>query len=148
MFNRILVPLDGSPLREAAISLAIGMAKTHDAEILLLRVAEGEASPLETLVGYEWIGADKRVAEEEAESAAYLQHVVDTHSDAGVPLNMIIGRGKIERAIPKIAKEENADLIVMGTRGRAGLENIVMGSVAEAVIAHAHCPVMLVRAKM
>jgi universal stress protein A len=56
-----------------------------------------------------------------------------------------VRHGKASVQIIKMAREMKADLIVMGSHGRTGLSHVIIGSVAEAVIRHAHCPVLVVR---
>jgi nucleotide-binding universal stress UspA family protein len=66
--------------------------------------------------------------------------------DPAVPVEYRLCRGDAATEIVALAKELKADLIVMGTHGRTGLRRLALGSVAEAVLRRAHCPVLTVRA--
>ena len=72
-----------------------------------------------------------------------LEAVVPT--DKNVPYEHHLLLGTAAEDIVRVATEEKADLIVIGTHGRTGLKRVLMGSVAEAVMRHAHCPVLTLK---
>jgi nucleotide-binding universal stress UspA family protein len=71
---------------------------------------------------------------------------VKKQADAeGVKAETFVGESESFEAITKLAKEQKADMIVIGSHGRTGLRRLLMGSVAEKVIGHAPCPVLVVK---
>ena len=64
---------------------------------------------------------------------------------AGVKAETFVGEAEAYEAITKLAKEQKADMIVLGSHGRTGLRRLLMGSVAEKVIGYAPCPVLVVK---
>ncbi len=147
MFNKILVALDGSELAERALPIAAELAQFHGAELMLLRVAEGEPTLTEKAVGYTWIGAPERMEKDSAESLAYLQQLATAMPQEDVRIEFKVETGAAEAEIVRYAELEDVDLIVMSTHGRTGLPNLILGSVAKGVVAYAPCPVMLIRPK-
>ena len=144
MFKRILVPVDGSATSLKAIGNAIALAKAFDGVVTAIYVidpypfsgvgsdfAHGQAQYLSAVTA-EAEGA-VQVAREKFESAGVLveTRVVEARSPS--------------RGIMEAAAATAADLIVMGSHGRRGLEKLVLGSVAQSVLQHAHLPVLVVR---
>jgi nucleotide-binding universal stress UspA family protein len=68
-------------------------------------------------------------------------------ADAGVPISSRLVEGYPDEGVLREAKEWQADLIVIGSHGRRGLSHVLLGSVAEKVIRHASCPVLVVHPK-
>jgi nucleotide-binding universal stress UspA family protein len=141
MLMRILVPLDGSHLAEAAIPIADRLAEARNAEITLLHVIEkgapsrihGEphlANPTEALA---YLG---RLAQQLASGG----RIVDYHVHE-VPV------GDVARSIAGHADEQNSDLVVMSTHGAGDLRRGLWGSIAQRVLQICHRPVLLVRTK-
>jgi nucleotide-binding universal stress UspA family protein len=141
MFERILVPLDGSLFAEAALEPAFAVAEQFGAEVVLLR-----AVPLEELeysVGlYALSGSLER--QERQAALAYLHHVRATRKGCGLVIRLAVALGPAPSAIIAAAKRRAVSLIVMSTHGRSGLRRLFYGSVAEAVLRVAEMPVMVV----
>jgi len=72
-----------------------------------------------------------------------LEAVVPTDKNVSYEHHLLLGTAAED--IVRVATEEKADLIVIGTHGRTGLKRVLMGSVAEAVMRHAHCPVLTLK---
>jgi nucleotide-binding universal stress UspA family protein len=146
MFEKILVPLDGSELAEQALLPAIRLAEKFDGEVLLLRVAVPEEIlvSLPTLAPryHELHSAELRRDEDEAE--AYLYGIKMQYAREGVPLRTQVIAGTPPEMIVAVASAESVDLIVMSTHGRTGFNRLIYGSVAEAVLRGAHVPLLLV----
>jgi nucleotide-binding universal stress UspA family protein len=143
MYNRILVPLDGSELAEQVLPRVIELAYHTGAQIILLRVPDLPADEL--LVQAPWLGAAAR-ERAKAEAIEYLDRISSNLS--ALELDVCIARcdeGIVYETILSKAKELEADLIAMSTHGRSGLARLVMGSVADDVVRHAQLPVLLVR---
>ena len=134
--NRVLVPLDGSPLAEAALTWAVSLTR-KGGTVVLLRAAEAptrNADPIETQL--EAI----RTAE------AYLAGVAAHVKELGVSnVDTSVWYGPAVESIVDAARYRNAELIVMSTHGRSGLGRLVMGSVAESVLRSTTTPILLVR---
>lgn len=141
MYKKILVPLDGSPLAEAALPHAKTIAKTGDAEIILLRVP---MMPATEFFAREPMIAVKIREEEQAEAIQYINAKVDELKKEHLKATAVTQDGPVPDTILSIAEDTQADIIVMSTHGRTGLQRWLMGSVADRVVHHAHIPVMLI----
>lgn len=142
---KILHPTDFSECAEQARTQAIRLARALSAEVVLLHVsvetplyAEGMMAAGTVQRIYE---AQRKWAEEALEARA-----AETRT-AGVPARWKLTAGVPFDAIVRAAEEEGADMIVMGTHGRRGLEGLLLGSVANKVVRLAGCPVLTVREK-
>jgi nucleotide-binding universal stress UspA family protein len=135
MFDRILVPLDGSPFAEAAFPPAIAVAERFGGEIRLLRVRPR-------------LWADEAVELERAldqEAWAYLADATTRlRAMTSVPVSSDSRRGSVAEEIVAEA-ETSHDLIVMTSHGRGGLSRIWLGSVTDACLRTTECPVLVVR---
>ncbi len=139
-FKRILVPTDFSPSAADAIELAIEMATRFDSELTLLHVWELPVYPYMELV---MNPAELTASIEKAAAdclASKLKEVQARLPRARSKLMMGIPWRQIVEAI----NELKADLLVMGTHGRRGLEHAVMGSVAEKLVRLSPVPVLTV----
>jgi nucleotide-binding universal stress UspA family protein len=132
MFQKILVPLDGSSRGEAALHPLRWLA--HDgAELLLLR-----ACPLRPTVAFE---AAPWVAENRAEAKAYLERVAASLRKRGLRARPLLHDGPAAESILDAAAEEDVDAVALATHGRTGLARFVFGSVTEKVLRAATTPV-------
>lgn len=135
--DRILVPLDGSGLAEAAIPAAVAAA-SGSATLMLVRAAEARTLP----------GTDPIDAQIEAvqEAEAYLGPVKATLEKQGVgKIEANVWYGPPAVAIIEAAQLYKPDLIVMSTHGRSGLGRLIFGSVAESVLRGTTVPILLIR---
>jgi nucleotide-binding universal stress UspA family protein len=138
---RLMVPLDGSPLAEAALGPAGEVADALSAELVLLRVvepADGFAA-LETT----YLPAQSQGVLDEAQ--AYVDGISTSPSMAGLKTTRRIAAGDPAAKIAAVARDEDVDLIVMATHGSGGLTRLTMGSVATSVLHRATMPLLLVR---
>jgi nucleotide-binding universal stress UspA family protein len=138
---RLLVPLDGSPLAEAALGPAGEVADALGAALVLLRVvepADGFAA-LETT----YLPAQSQGVLDEAQE--YLDGIPTSLSMAGRATTRLIAAGDPAAKIAAVARDENVDLIVMSTHGAGGLARLTMGSVAASVLHRAATPMLLLR---
>lgn len=138
---RLLVPLDGSPLAEAALGPAGEVADALGAELVLLRVvepADGFAA-LETA----YLPAQSQGVLDEAQG--YLDGISTSPSMAGRTTTRLVAAGDPAAKITAVARDENVDLIVMSMHGSGGLARLMMGSVATSVLQRAATPLLLVR---
>ncbi len=137
--NRILVPLDGSPLAESALHRAAELS-AEGATLILLRAAEAHSLP-----GVDSCEAQVHVVREAEE---YLAEVNERLARKGVKsVETSVWYGPAASAIVEAARLRKADLIVMSTHGRSGLGRLIMGSVAQSVLRGTTTPILLLRAE-
>lgn len=149
MLSTVLVPLDGSPLGEAALPWATLVARNLELTPVLIRVVQ---VPIYAMTGgmngylspevYQQILADEQQTAER-----YLEQVRGRLASEGVQAETRVVEGRPGDALLDLADELGAFAIVMATHGRGGLGRLVLGSVAEQVVQHATVPVLLVRAR-
>ena len=141
MYKRILLPLDGSALAEQALPHAIAQAERFQAELVLLRVLE--PLPRDHGVSPEAI----RRAEELTTTLAgeYLEGIAARVQEHSISAQVVTIEGRPHVGILQFAETNQADLIVICTRGRSGFSRWLMGSVADRVVRGASVPVLLVR---
>jgi nucleotide-binding universal stress UspA family protein len=151
MFERVLVPLDGSKVGEAALpvieqlieKLPAGMQVevTLLGVITLLRhwVVVGEASAPVSYTEDELRLIRQRVTD-------YLTRTGESLKKRGVVIKTMVSNGNAADEILKAADEVNADLIAMSTHGRSGWRRLAFGSITDKVLHGSHIPVLMVRA--
>jgi nucleotide-binding universal stress UspA family protein len=89
------------------------------------------------------VAIDERLREDANTNATRIQTLL-SHTDVEAAVDVRIGQPGME--IIAAAKQHGADLIVMGSHGKSGIERLLVGSVSERVIGHSHCPVLVVKA--
>ncbi len=130
--NRILVPLDGSDLAEAAVPQALKIAEVFDADVLLFQGIS------HTPIGHPQL--DTAVALEVENAKEYLETVKARFPEARISTSARVGGptlGIVEEA-------EKCDLVVMSSHGRSGVRRWLLGSIAENVLQSVHKPLMIV----
>jgi nucleotide-binding universal stress UspA family protein len=144
MYQRILVPLDGSTLSEAVLPHAEKLARALDVEIVLLHV---DASPAPTFDPHESLLAPQpeEVKIMRADEKHYLKVMCSKLEGKGLRVTYLLRDGMVAETILEAAEIEQADLIAMSTHGRTGMLRLLLGSVAEQVVQHSKIPVMLIR---
>ena len=144
MFEHILVPLDGSSTSEAAVTKAIALAKAFGSHLTLLSVVDIYAFAglgMEVASGQtDYLGAATAEARLAVQSALQLCEAAGITATSSV----IEGQG-VYKSILSAAESSGANLIVMGSHGRKGLEKLMLGSVASQVLSNTHLPVMIIR---
>ncbi|GGN90504.1 MULTISPECIES: universal stress protein [Haloarcula] len=138
MYDRILVPTDGSEGMSRVVDHAVELARFHDAEVHGLYVVDTGSYatlPVETT----WDGVTEMLREEGELALESLETMtgdleVVTATEEGAPSKQIV----------EYARENGCDTIVMGTHGRGGLDRILLGSVAERVVRSSPVPVVTV----
>lgn len=146
MYQRLLVPVDGSPASTRGLDEAIGLARNQGAQILLIHVVEewkiatGDVAGANLPAGSQRLAQAGRELLEEAE-ARVTKASVPVHSVLIEEIGVPVGACVVQRA-----RQWPADLIVCGTHGRRGLARLLMGSDAEYILRHTPVPVLMVRA--
>jgi nucleotide-binding universal stress UspA family protein len=137
-FRRILVATDLSPASEAAVEQAVQIAEDSGANLDVLYVREANTAMT-------YAAAPESVYWAYVEDARRrLQRCVPGADERKV--RFLVREGPADETILDTARNESADLIVMGTHGRRGVGRLLLGSVAARVVAQAVCPVLTVRA--
>lgn len=144
MFNHILVALDGSDCSHKALDMAVRLAKEQSARCTVCTVVDviRAAASMTFATGdivTEWIATlneDARRIESDA---------ISKYADSGITIETKVLEGYPSTALLEVAKNEKADLIVMGSHGRTGLKRLWLGSIAESVVQEATIPVLIVR---
>jgi nucleotide-binding universal stress UspA family protein len=148
MFHKILVPLDGSPLAEEALTTAMAVAKANQAEVLLLRSIQPVYTMMPVVAGeYEWIWPEYAREDSRREIRDYLNGVKARFECVECPFQIIALEGDPASDIVDTAEEEQVDLIVMSTHGQTGVRRAVFGSVTERVLHSVACPVLVTRSE-
>ncbi len=144
MFKHILLPVDGSSTSLMAVEKVRGLAQAFSSTVTAIYVIDPYA--------FSGVGADFAYGQAQYLSAATaeaneaLKSATEMLASAGITVQAsIIESHAIYRGILETASSVGADLIVMGSHGRRGLEKLVLGSVAAQVLAHAHLPILVVR---
>ena len=143
MYNRILVPLDGSSLAENALAQAKNVC-AQTSKIVLLQVIHLPVPIMTPDLNMSLPAIDSE--ELRAEALSYLQSVADRLTAEGLQVSIdVVEEDNVADAIIDYAKEHSIDLIVQSTHGRGGFSRLVFGSVSEDVLRKTPCPVMFVR---
>ncbi|MFW5895880.1 MAG: universal stress protein [archaeon] len=140
LYDRILVPTDGSDATARAVEEAVDLAAAHDATIhalYVLNTASFASIPTESSVE----GVSDML---EREGTAALDEVEAVARERGVPVERVQLDGSPAREIIRYAEGGDCDLIVMGTHGRGGIDRLLLGSVAERVVRSSKVPVLTV----
>ena len=144
MFEHILVPVDGSSASGAAVAKAIALAKAFNSRVTLLSIVD--------IYAFAGLGIDVCPIQTDyldaatEESRLAVQSALQWCVAAGVAATPSVVKGQgVCKSILDAAEASDADLIVMGSHGRRGLEKLVLGSVAAQVLANTHLPVMIIR---
>ena len=143
MFDRILIPLDGSPRAELILGQVARILRRKDSQILLLRVLDlREAGRFESMrtTAYEQARGRERIQAHE-----YIHGLAGRLADQGIRVRGLLAEGPAAPTILEQAEREGATLIAMTTHGRTGLPRWFVGSVAEKVVRTSPIPVLLVR---
>lgn len=166
MFEKILVPCDGSDLaRDAVFPQVEDLAKSMDAEVIILRVVPAPAgrsgtafragapempvslpvTPEDAHVARHPIYRDQEIASAEAEARSSVAQAETMLRERGIAVRSVVLLGQPAEEIIDFARDENVDLIVMCSHGTSGLGRWVFGSVTEKVLRGAETPVLVIR---
>jgi nucleotide-binding universal stress UspA family protein len=143
MFNRLLVPLDGSQLAQSALPYALALAGASDAAITLLTVVQ----PMQLISEYSVRYDASLEAEQIASAFVALDTTAGVLRRAGARVTTAVTVGSAADQILRYVEENDADCIVMATYGRGGAFHWAFGSVARKVLTAASVPTLVVRAK-
>lgn len=146
MFKHILVATDGSQASEHATALAVTLARSHGAKLTAVYVVDpypylgiGESNPY----GFDsYMATARQVASETHIRVAALC----ASEKPEVPMQASLVEGTtVTAGILQSAKDHQADLIVVGSHGRTGIRRLMLGSIANKIVAESHIPVLITR---
>lgn len=139
--KKILCTTDFSDASKNALRYANEFALSMGATVIILHVVEPRPIATDMSVAYIPIEADLEKAAEED-----LAQLVIDEKYKGITATRLVLVGSPAEMILQQAKSQDVDLIILGSHGRSGLTRLLMGSVAEAVLRKAPCPVLIVKA--
>ncbi|SEL87988.1 Nucleotide-binding universal stress protein, UspA family [Roseateles sp. YR242] len=144
MFQRILIPTDGSDITSKAVDTAVQLAKHHGAKLFAISVKEpfpySAVSEMQPTPPQEFFDAQERIAQER------LSHVLTAAKLAGVEAQAhSVEALHAWEAIIEHARQVNADLLVMASHGRKGFQALLLGSETQKVLSHCEFPLLVVR---
>jgi nucleotide-binding universal stress UspA family protein len=144
MFKHILVPVDGSGTSLAAIDKAVGLAKSYGSTVTAIYVID--PYPF-TGVGADFAyGQDQYLSAARSEASTAIDAVAARLTQAGIAVDTrVVEAHTVWRGILEAAEAVGADLLVMGSHGRRGLEKLVLGSVTQSVLSHTKLTTLVVR---
>ncbi|MFB6251129.1 MAG: universal stress protein [Halobellus sp.] len=141
MYERILVPTDGSDCADNAVDHAIDIAAQYDAELCVLSVVDTrDMSHSAPAISPQQV---EQTLRERAESV--VEAVAERATDAGLEAVTAVEPGVPDDVVVEYAIDHDCDLVVMGTHGRTGLERYLLGSVTERTVRRSSVPVLTVR---
>jgi nucleotide-binding universal stress UspA family protein len=146
MYNKILVPLDGSKRAETILPHAEEMANRYGAEIIFLRVEElhvmlGWDEVVDLAKCHEKFDTRKKVSE------SYLDQLKAEFRDKGIKTNTHVVYGPVVKSILTAAEEMEVDIIVMASHGLSGLPRTFYGSVTAGVLQKIDRPLLIIRTR-
>ncbi|OOG23541.1 hypothetical protein B1C78_11030 [Thioalkalivibrio denitrificans] len=148
MIKRILLATDGSDTSRHAADFCLDLKRQLvDAQVGVLAVEptiEGSHGLSPSTLSIP--DPERYQAELKAMTEQWQQDIMDMFRDAGFSVDAETGQGDAAEEIARVAREQNYDLIIMGSHGRSGFRALFVGSVATKVLQTAHCPVTVVKA--
>ncbi|RBI58284.1 universal stress protein [halophilic archaeon] len=147
MYERVLVPTDGSETAERAVDEALAVAERFDAEVHALYVVDTDA--VDVSLGTEQVdrihaGRFGEMDELEDRAKGATGYVVDRGRERGIAVEERFRGGRPHRVIADFAEDHDVDLIVVGSHGRSGIRRMLLGSVTERVLRSTHRSVLVV----
>ncbi|NEU58896.1 universal stress protein [Halorussus sp. MSC15.2] len=147
MYERILIPTDGSETAELAVEEALDIAEKFDAEVYTLYVVDTDAAELS--LGTEQVerirsGRFGEMDELEARAREATEHVAARGRERGIDVAEHFRAGRPHDVIADFAEDHDVDLVVMGSHGRSGVRRMLLGSVTERVLRSTHRSVLVV----
>ena len=149
MYKKILIPTDGSSLSTAAAHAGVALARHHRAEVVGIFVALEYHYPLYTdMVPPIYLDSEEQKAAVKKAGEMYLKEIEKTAIEAGLKFSSVIAiSNAVAQQIVATAEEQHCDLIFMGSHGRSGWSQLLLGSVTSKVLALCQIPVLVYRSK-
>ncbi|MEI6574636.1 MAG: universal stress protein [Bacteroidota bacterium] len=149
--KKVLIALDYDPTAQKVAETGFAVAKSMGAQVILLHVisepvyySSTEYSPIMGFGGYFISGASELSSEETLKESS-LDFLAKTRSHLGdESIQTLVKEGEFAETILKTAKQNQADMIIMGSHSRKWLDNIIMGSVTGKVLNHSDIPLLII----
>ena len=142
MFDRILIPTDGSDPAKFAVKMALGLAETHGATLPVLFIVDQPTSI--SGMGKGFSGLDDLLDALEEKGHQTTETIVEQARERDIETTAAVRRGNPHDDVLTYANDHDIDVIVMGTHGRTGVKRALLGSVTEDVVRHSEIPVLTV----
>ncbi|HUY15269.1 MAG TPA: universal stress protein [Terriglobia bacterium] len=142
--ERIVCPVDFSEYAARAYEYAYSLARHYEAKLYLEHVIPVLAATY-PYYNFPEVAAASLYMDLSQSAQQRLREMTGRYAGRGVQTETVVHKGFVPDSILAFARENHADLIVMGTHGRRGLDRLVMGSVTESVLRRSPCPVLAVR---
>jgi nucleotide-binding universal stress UspA family protein len=136
-WNTIMLATDGSKYSAAATDRAIAFAQSYGGKLKVISIVDVPAEF--------YAEAPQAVEDLVRKAKNFVSDVKKLADSAGVATETYVGEAEAYQAINNLAREQKADIIILGSHGRTGLRRLLMGSVTEKVIGYAPCPVLVVK---
>lgn len=145
MMKKVMIATDGSDMSKRAALVGIDIAKRAGGSIIALYVVD--VSRISHLPGYAMIPGikEKIIALMKEEGKQATDFAEDRAGEMDVPCQKIISQGNPIEELLRLSRDLEADLLVLGSRGRTGVEKYILGSVAEKVVIQSSIPVLLIK---
>jgi nucleotide-binding universal stress UspA family protein len=137
-WQRALLATDGSRYSNTATEKAINFTKSYGGELNIISIVDVPAEL--------YAESPKTVEDLINKAKVYVEDAKKQSEISGIKTETFVREGEAYRIITDFARQQNINIIVMGSHGRTGLKRLLMGSVTERVIGHASCPVLVVKA--
>lgn len=141
--DRILVPIDFSEHSELALAHALELARTYDAQLVLVHVVEDPSFPSFYGVGAVTLYGKTPDLEQRAHNA--LKAMATDLAEEDVSVETHVRKGRAASSILTVVDEHDIDMVVIASRGLSGVERVLLGSVAAKVTRRSPCPVLVVK---
>ena len=145
MFSKILVPIDGSEPSNAAVGLALQLARANEAEVIFVHAVE--LSKIAALVSPSSVDPSYAIDAACKSGQAFLDEAKARAQKAGIKAICELPEDGCVASVLTLARQRRADLIVVGSHGRSGIPRAVLGSVAEGIIRRSQIPVLVCHAQ-
>lgn len=142
MFDRILIPTDGSDPTKSAVEMALNLAEVHDATLNVLYIVDQPTSV--SGMGEGFAGLDDLLDALEERGQQATKAIIKQAKERNIETTAAVRRGNPHDDILSYAEDNDIDVIVMGTHGRTGVKRALLGSVTENVVRHSEIPVLTV----
>jgi nucleotide-binding universal stress UspA family protein len=143
LFSKILVAVDGSIFARQALDHAISLAKSYGSKLTLMYVVHRRVYVAAEEAGF--VTTAPEIHDMEEAGKRILNESRDAVRSAGVEADTALVHGIPADEVVRKAEAEGYDLIVVGSRGRTGIEAFLLGSVSDKITHHAKCPVLVVK---
>ena len=151
IFNKILIPVDGSTNSMKAIDYAIDLTDKYKSELLALHVLysqSGFAFHKETVAGTITSSSLSDLnLEAKQEAEKWFEEINKRAAERNVQIKteVVFTVISIVESILTYAEKENINLIIIGSKGKSGWKKLIVGSVASGISTYAHCPILIVK---